>query len=158
MHDVFPKARFRDCIEMTRKEGRVKLLRDMRAEWINATRSSRQDLSNEMSVIDVDEEDEAETRDDTRSVREENPAKDVSSDVDEDERVKNGPAKDDALFVTDMSDIDMDEILGSQRYSADKDLSNSAANGTAKKAEVDDVIDLDDFEDEMEVLDSLPDF
>jgi replication fork protection complex subunit Csm3/Swi3 len=35
MHDVFPKARFRDCIAMTEKVGHQAQLRVMRKQWID---------------------------------------------------------------------------------------------------------------------------
>ena len=35
MHDVFPKARFRDCIGMTEKVGHQARLRIMRKQWID---------------------------------------------------------------------------------------------------------------------------
>jgi replication fork protection complex subunit Csm3/Swi3 len=38
MHDVFPKARFRDCIRMTEKEGHQAQLRVMRKQWIEETK------------------------------------------------------------------------------------------------------------------------
>jgi replication fork protection complex subunit Csm3/Swi3 len=39
MHEVFPKAKFRDCIQMTEKAGHETRLRMMRKEWIDGTRS-----------------------------------------------------------------------------------------------------------------------
>ena len=38
MHDVFPKARFRDCIKMTEKCGHQAQLRIMRKQWIEQTK------------------------------------------------------------------------------------------------------------------------
>ena len=38
MHDVFPKAKFRDCIEMTEKEGHHAQLRVMRKQWIEESK------------------------------------------------------------------------------------------------------------------------
>jgi hypothetical protein len=38
MHDVFPKANFRDCIAMTEKVGHITQLRIMRKEWIEQTK------------------------------------------------------------------------------------------------------------------------
>ena len=38
MHDVFPKARFRDCIAMTEKLGHRTQLIVMRKQWIDNTK------------------------------------------------------------------------------------------------------------------------
>lgn len=38
MHDVFPKARFRDCIKMTEKLGHQAQLRIMRKQWIDESK------------------------------------------------------------------------------------------------------------------------
>lgn len=38
MHDVFPKAKFRDCIEMTEKVGHLAQLRVMRKQWIEESK------------------------------------------------------------------------------------------------------------------------
>lgn len=38
MHDVFPKARFRDCIKMTEREGHKAQLREMRKQWIDESK------------------------------------------------------------------------------------------------------------------------
>jgi replication fork protection complex subunit Csm3/Swi3 len=43
MHDVFPKARFRDCISMTEKVGHQNQLRVMRKQWIDDTKPGRRD-------------------------------------------------------------------------------------------------------------------
>jgi replication fork protection complex subunit Csm3/Swi3 len=43
MHDVFPKARFRDCIAMTKKVGHQNQLRVMRKQWIEDTKPSQRD-------------------------------------------------------------------------------------------------------------------
>jgi len=42
MHEVFPKARFRDCIQMTEKVGHETRLRMMRKEWIDGTKAKEQ--------------------------------------------------------------------------------------------------------------------
>jgi Replication Fork Protection Component Swi3 len=39
MHEVFPKAKFRDCIQMTEKAGHETRLRMMRKEWIGGTKA-----------------------------------------------------------------------------------------------------------------------
>ena len=38
MHDVFPKARFRDCIQMTEKVGHRAQLMVMRKQWIDKSK------------------------------------------------------------------------------------------------------------------------
>jgi hypothetical protein len=38
MHNVFPKAKFRDCIEMTLRAGDQSKLRVKRREWIDLTK------------------------------------------------------------------------------------------------------------------------
>jgi replication fork protection complex subunit Csm3/Swi3 len=42
MHDVFPKAKFRDCIEMTEKCGHTAQLRVMRKQWIEESKPRRE--------------------------------------------------------------------------------------------------------------------
>lgn len=39
MHEVFPKAKFRDCVQMTEKAGHETRLRMMRREWIDGTKA-----------------------------------------------------------------------------------------------------------------------
>src|SRR5271169_6570888 len=99
MHDVFPKARFRDCISMTEKEGGKPHLKAMRNEFIDMTKPSRQDVT----VIDVDDATRVSlTGDEERAVIETGHT-DLPSEGD----VEEAPA-DEALFVSDMSDIDKD--------------------------------------------------
>jgi replication fork protection complex subunit Csm3/Swi3 len=43
MHDVFPKARFRDCISMTENVGHQAQLRVMRKQWIDDSKPGRRD-------------------------------------------------------------------------------------------------------------------
>ena len=53
MHDVFPKAKFRDCIEMTEKVGHHAQLRVMRKEWIEESKP-RQAVQPEEEEGDLD--------------------------------------------------------------------------------------------------------
>ena len=43
MHDVFPKANFRDCIAMTEKVGHITQMRIMRKEWIEQAKPRLRD-------------------------------------------------------------------------------------------------------------------
>ena len=59
MHDVFPKAKFRDCIKMTEKCGHQAQLRIMRRQWIEESKPrhvSQQDEDlgdvNELEVVE----------------------------------------------------------------------------------------------------------
>jgi len=56
MHDVFPKARFRDCIEMTEKVGHQAQLRVMRKQWIEETKPRQAVQPNEEEDLDGLEE------------------------------------------------------------------------------------------------------
>jgi replication fork protection complex subunit Csm3/Swi3 len=52
MHDVFPKAKFRDCISMTEKAGHEQRLKVMRKQWIDDTKPKS--LLTEEDLLDVD--------------------------------------------------------------------------------------------------------
>jgi replication fork protection complex subunit Csm3/Swi3 len=54
MHDVFPKAKFRDCIAMTEKLGHLSQLRIMRKEWIESTKPKpREDNVEDVEGLDA---------------------------------------------------------------------------------------------------------
>jgi replication fork protection complex subunit Csm3/Swi3 len=54
MHDVFPKARFRDCISMTEKVGHQTQLRVMRKQWIDDSKPNQGDKDvEEVEGLDV---------------------------------------------------------------------------------------------------------
>jgi Replication Fork Protection Component Swi3 len=62
MHDVFPKARFRDCIGMTEKLGHQAQLRITRKQWIDESKPRQvveEDLG-DIEGLDVLEEIEME--------------------------------------------------------------------------------------------------
>lgn len=52
MHDVFPKARFRDCIAMTEKAGHEQRIRILRKQWIDDTKPRA--TPNEEDPLDKD--------------------------------------------------------------------------------------------------------
>ena len=52
MHDVFPKARFRDCIEMTEKVGHQAQLRVMRKQWIEESKPRQVVQPDEVEDLD----------------------------------------------------------------------------------------------------------
>jgi len=53
MHDVFPKARFRDCIAMTQQLGNKGMIPVLRKEWIDQSRPRRR--QHEQDPVDKDE-------------------------------------------------------------------------------------------------------
>lgn len=164
MHDVFPKARFRDCITMIEKVGHKSQIRTMRNEWINETKPDR--LANRdgdlgdadgLEVLESIEREQAGLEqeglivwcygwqvDDGRI-----PVQDTS--------LEPKSTDDEPLFVDDFSDYDMDEILkGSQMQETAKAVESEinkepATEEPAKRST------WDDFQDEMEVMGEMGD-
>ena len=56
MHDVFPKARFRDCISMTKNIGNTKPLKIMRREWIELSKPTMKDDRTFDEIFNVNED------------------------------------------------------------------------------------------------------
>jgi hypothetical protein len=54
MHDVFPKANFRDCIAMTEKVGHLAQLRIMRKQWIENTKPKpREEIAEDVDGLEA---------------------------------------------------------------------------------------------------------
>jgi replication fork protection complex subunit Csm3/Swi3 len=52
MHDIFPKARFRDCITLTEKAGHDTRIKIIRKQWIDETKP--RELLTEEDLLDRD--------------------------------------------------------------------------------------------------------
>src|SRR5271170_7039085 len=110
MHDVFPKAQFRDCIAMTEKVGHIAQVKVMRRQWIDESKpKKRMDEDDDLDLdgIEVLESIERE------QARAEGGDGGGQGEV-EGTKEKNAE-EDEPLFVDDMSDFDMDELLGTQK-------------------------------------------
>lgn len=72
---------------------------------------------------------------------------------------KNPVVEDEPLFMVDISDIDMDEILVSQKESANSDnAEESFARAAVQTTQTNRRSEADDFEDEMDAIRELNDF
>lgn len=146
MHEVFPKARFRDCIQMTEKAGHESRLRVMRKEWIDGTKA-RQVVPPE--PIDWDA---LQALADAEKAREGIIAGDAGVENGDagtvgDEEVLVLGVEEEPLFVDDGSDIDMDELLQGTQKSTDEGM--TAERNVGKE------VGRDDFEDEMAALNDV---
>ena len=156
MHEVFPKARFRDCIAMTEKAGHENRLRVVRREWIDGTKA-RQVVSDE--PIDWDA---LQALADADKAREEGMvAGDRRSGVGGsgeagggDEVVVMGMTatademrEEEPLFVDDGSDIDTPELLQDTQLQGEEETVEERDSGKP--------IEEDEFEDEMAALNDM---
>jgi replication fork protection complex subunit Csm3/Swi3 len=150
MHDVFPKARFRDCIAMTEKVGHTTQVKVMRRQWIDESKpKKRMDEDDDLDLdgIEVLESIERE------QAREEGGGEAGQGEV-EGTKEKDGE-EDEPLFVDDdMSDFDVDELLGTQKPT------ETTAVGETTSEVGDDAksIEQDEFEDEMDAMKDIGDF
>jgi hypothetical protein len=161
MHDVFPKARFRDCIVLTEKAGHEAQLRVKRKQWIDDSKPKRaEDELGDVDGLEVLESMEREVQGILFAMwlivaAGTEPVLDAPT-----ARVEG--AQDEPLFVQDDSDFDMDEFLqGSQEQN--KATSTDASNG----GEVATVTagpektrhpERDEFEDELDALNEMDGF
>ena len=138
LHDVFPKATFRDCIQMVMKEGHHNEFKIKRKEWIDGAKEQRPvEISNE----EMEALEEIEKEDQEREMENVNANKGAHED-------NSGPVMekgDEPLFVDDFSDIDMDEILSGSQKEKDPSTEDKPGNGVATVWD-------NHFEDEMDVL------
>ena len=161
MHDVFPKAKFRDCIEMTEKVGHKSNVRIMRKEWIDLTKPHPPPPTWREDGEDAD------ALEALQSVEREQAGKvDISYELrvaverqpeSETQAREPGSGNDEPLFVEDLSDFDMDEIIrGSQektnREANNDPLKNDSVEENARRSPV-----RDEFEDEMDAMHELDD-
>ena len=147
---MFPKARFRDCIAMTEKVGHTTQVKVMRRQWIDESKPKKrmdEDADLDLDGIEVLESIERE------QAREEGGDEAEQGEV-EGAKEKNAE-EDEPLFVDDdMSDFDMDELLGTQKPTETTAVGEktSEGDGDAKS------IEQDDFEDEMDAMKDIGDF
>ena len=147
---MFPKARFRDCIAMTEKVGHTTQVKVMRRQWIDESKPKKrmdEDVDLDLDGIEVLESIERE------QAREQGGDEAEQGEV-EGAKEKNGE-EDEPLFVDDdMSDFDMDELLGTQKPTETTAAGEktSEGDGDAKS------IEQDEFEDEMDAMKDIGDF
>ena len=155
MHEVFPKARFRDCIAMTEKAGHESRLRVMRKEWIEATKAQQVipdepiDWDALQALADADKAGEEGMVAGGRGSR--GGSVEAGS---RDEVVVMGMTatademrKEEPLFVDDGSDIDTDELF--QATQREREEETVEERGSGKPTEG------DEFEDEMIALNEM---
>src|SRR5277367_6250783 len=150
MHDVFPKARFRDCIAMTEKVGHIAQLRVMRRQWIDESKPKKQ--MDEDDDLDLDGIEVLDSIEREKAEEEGGGSSGEQRDV---EGTKERNVEDEPLFVEDdMSDFDMDELLGTQKQTETTAVgeTTSEGDGAAKS------IEQDEFEDEMDAMKDIGDF
>jgi replication fork protection complex subunit Csm3/Swi3 len=149
MHDVFPKARFRDCIAMTEKVGHLAQVRIMRQQWIDETKPKI--LRDEDDDLDLDGAEVLESIE--REQAEEAVPSETHREGEGEAREKS--AEDEPLFVDDddMSDFDMDELLGTQKQRETMEAGKSSDDVAAAKS-----AEKDEFEDEMDAMKDIDDF
>ena len=148
---MFPKARFRDCIAMTEKVGHLTQVRIMRRQWIDETKPKTQ--RGEDDDLDLDGAEVLENIEREQAGEEEAVASETHREGEGQTREKS--AEDEPLFVDDddMSDFDMDELLGTQKQTETMEAGKSNDDvATAKSAE------KDEFEDEMDAMKDIDDF
>src|SRR5579859_8123333 len=113
MHDVFPKANFRDCIAMTEKVGHIAQLRIMRKQWIENTKPKpRQEDVEDVEGLEVLRSMEQDRNGEMTRLKRANVKGTEAARTDD--PVTEAEREDEPLFVDDMSDFDMDDIMGSQ--------------------------------------------
>jgi hypothetical protein len=155
MHDVFPKARFRDCIAMTEKLGHQEQLRVRRKAWIDESKPKYQLGPEEDDMGDIGGLEAVE-----RMEREQagGPSgNDVwwiersNGDTPTDPKpTENQPVEDEPLFVDDLGDVDIEEILQGPQKEGDTEKETTADHKIGCP-------EGDEFEDEMEVLNDMND-
>jgi hypothetical protein len=151
MHDVFPKARFRDCIVLTEKAGHIAQLRVMRQQWIDDTKPRREEEDLDVVGLEVLQSMEREGMGMAFAMT-------LTLDL-EAQGVQDVPA-DEPLFVDDESDFDMDDILGgSQEQSNTTDAITSGTAVTIEETVKETKPETrDEFEDELDVMNEMDDF
>jgi len=155
MHEVFPKATFRDCIAMTEKAGHENQVRVVRKEWIEATKA-RQVVPDEpidwdalQALADAEKAGEKGTVSGGRGSR--------GGSVEawsQDEVVvmgmtatENEMQKEEPWFVDDGSDIDTDELLQGTQKQREEEMVEERDSGKPTEG--------DEFEDEMIALNEM---
>ena len=142
MHDVFPKARFRDCIAMTEKVGHVRQVMIMRRQWIEESKPKKpRDEDEDLDLYGVEA---------LQSIEREQAGEERTQG--EGERTKEKTAGDEPLFVDDdLSDFDMDELLGTQKptEAVEEEKANEEVARSAER---------DEFEDEMDAMKDIEHF
>lgn len=158
MHDVFPKAKFRDCIAMTEKLGHLSQLRVMRKEWIESTKPKpREDNVEDVEGLDVLRSMEQGQNGLLTSLDKLMIATETSRTEEEwtEEPAPTTDKEDEPLFVDDMSDFDMDDIMGSQEPPNAQEPKQTPE--TDKLVEPGTASARDEFEDEMEAMGEMND-
>jgi replication fork protection complex subunit Csm3/Swi3 len=149
MHDVFPKARFRDCIAITEKVGHIAQLRVMRRQWIDESKPKKQ--------MDEDDDLDLDGIEVLDSIEREQDAEEGGGSLGEQRDVdgtKEKNVEDEPLFVEDdMSDFDMDELLGTQ-----KQTETTTEEKTSEDVGVVKSTEQDAFEDEIDAMRDIDDF
>jgi replication fork protection complex subunit Csm3/Swi3 len=154
MHDVFPKARFRDCIALTEKAGHQAQLRVKRKQWIDDTKPRRED----------DDEGDVEGLEVLQSMEREVEGilyyDLIDLDVErQDEDVPDAPVEDEPLFVEDESDLDLDDIMGSQEQNNSTTTGvvsgESATKATAGASNAAGPEAYDEFDEDMDELEAM---
>jgi hypothetical protein len=137
---------------MTEKEGWKPHLKAMRNEFIDMTKPSRQEMSEGVAVVDMDDMTGVSLEgEEERAVIET-----AHTDLPFVGNVEEAPAEDETLFVSNMSDVDMNEIVGLQKE-ASKNTHMAESNAHMMLSQ-EEIIDVDDDEDEIEALHSFDDF
>ena len=146
MHDVFPKARFRDCIAMTEKVGHTTQVKVMRRQWIDESKPKKR--------MDEDDDLDLDGIEVLESIEREQ-AREEGGDGGGQREVEGTKEEDEPLFVDDdMSDFDMDELLGTQKPTE----TTAAGETTSERDGAAKSIEQDEFEDEMDAMKDIGDF
>lgn len=154
MHDVFPKARFRDCIALTEKAGHQAQLRVKRKQWIDDCKPRRED----------EDEGDVEGLEVLQSMEREAEGMPHCGLIDlgverQDEDVPDAAVEDEPLFVEDESDFDLDDMMGSQEQNnsttAGAVSRESVTLMTARVSNAAEPEARDEFDEDMDELEAM---